>query len=479
MDKTHIPFLSVAELSSLIRRKEVSPVEATEAYLQRIDELNGTLNAYVTVCREQALEAAKQAEQAIVRGEYHGPLHGVPVAVKDQFYTRGIRTTGGSAILADFVPDRDATVVSKLNDAGAVNLGKLNMSEFARGDAYRHPFGVPRNPWDLERGAGVSSSGSAVATAAFLCATSVAEDTGGSIRGPAAFCGVVGLRPSYGRVSRNGMMSAIWSMDAGGPISRTVEDCAITLEAMAGHDPEDPYTWDSPVPNYSKTLTGDIRGIRVGVLRDRIESDVVEPDVRDGVLKAVAQLEEMGAVLEDVSLPLMADSWVIFDPIYQVEGATVHWPRIKEWLKEYDHNLRVRQLVGALVPAQAYYKAQKLRAIFRREMLEALDKVDVLVLPASSVPAWKLGPRPTISGPADLSALYYGRRSYTAPAPLAGVPAISVPCGFTASEPELPIGLQIMGRPFDEGMVLRVAHAYEQSTSWHTRRPPNIGTPAA
>ena len=250
MEKTDIAFLSAAELSRLIKRKEVSPVEATEAYLERIDRVDGKLNSYITVCHEEALEAARQAEQAITRGDYLGPMHGIPVSVKDQFNTKAIRTTGGSTILAEHVPDEDATVIAKLREAGAILLGKLNMSEFAMDDALHHPYGTPHNPWDLERSPGTSSSGSAAATAAFLCATSLGEDTGGSIRGPASFCGLVGLRPSQGRISRYGMLGAVWSMDTPGPISRTVEDCAMTLGAIAGYDPKDPYTWNTPVPDY-------------------------------------------------------------------------------------------------------------------------------------------------------------------------------------------------------------------------------------
>ena len=269
MDRGDIPFLSATELSRLIEAKEVSPVEATEAYLERIDRVDSKLNSYITVCGDEALQAAREAEQAIVQGNYRGPMHGIPTAVKDQFYTRGIRTTAGSTILWDFVPDEDATVVAKLKDAGAVLLGKLNLSEFALGDSFHHPGGTPRNPWDLDRNPGISSSGSAAATAAFLCSTSLGEDTGGSTRIPAAWSGVVGLRPSWGMVSRYGVFGVSWSQDTVGPISRTVEDCAITQQAIAGHDPRDPYTWDAPVPDYRAALNGDIRSIRGGSDKER------------------------------------------------------------------------------------------------------------------------------------------------------------------------------------------------------------------
>ncbi len=472
MEKSDIPFLSASELSKLIQRREVSPVEAVQAYLERIDAVDGKLNSYITVCREEALQAAREAERNIAGGNYLGPMHGIPVSVKDQFNTNGIRTTGGSTILEDFVPHEDATVISNLKEAGAILLGKLNMSEFAMGDALVYPFGTPRNPWDLERTPGTSSGGSGAATAAFLCATSLGEDTGGSIRGPGAFCGVVGLRPSYGRVSRHGMLGAVWSMDIGGPISRTVEDCAMTLGAIAGHDPHDPYTWDAPVPDYARALDGDIRGVKVGVISERVHNEGVEPDITDGVVKAIAHLGELGAAVEDVSLPLAPYSAFIYTPIAQTEIAAVHRPWIKERLKDYDHNIQIRQLVGSIMPAQAYYKAQKLRVLLRRQVLDALEKVDVLVLPASSISASKLRTSAGIGSKEEVRADHLGRRSFTTPFNLAGVPAVSIPCGFTSSQPPLPMGLQIVGRAFDEETVLKVAHAYERSTPWHTMGPP-------
>ena len=324
MNKSEIPFLSATQLADLIKSREVSPVEAVEAYLDRIAEVDGQLNSYITVCREEALAAAQEAESEIAGGNYRGPLHGIPVAVKDQLNTRGIRTTGGSSILADNVPDADATVVAKLKDAGSVLLGKLNMSEFASGDAFHHPYGRPRNPWDLTRNPGTSSSGSGAATAAGLCATSIGEDTGGSIRGPATFCGLVGIRPTWGRVSRYGMQGAAWSMDTAGPISRTVEDCAITLEAISGHDPNDPYTWDVPVPDYRAGLTGDIRGLKVGVVRERVYSDVVDSEVGEAVIRAIARLGELGADIEELSLPLMLHSAAISSTIIMVDSAALH-----------------------------------------------------------------------------------------------------------------------------------------------------------
>ena len=231
-------------------------------------------------------------------------MHGIPTAIKDQIYTKGILTTGGSTILRDFVPDEDATVMTKLNASGAVLLGKLNMSEFAMGDAFEHPYGRPHNPWDLSRNPGTSSSGSGAATAAFLCATSLGEDTGGSIRGPASFCGLVGIRPSWGRVSRYGVIGASWSMDQVGPISRTVSDCAITLAAIAGHDPKDGHTWDVPVPDYLDALPAGINGLKVGVITERVEGSSVDAEVSDLVIKAIAQLGELGASIQGIQIPV-------------------------------------------------------------------------------------------------------------------------------------------------------------------------------
>ena len=470
MDKSQLPFISATELASLIKSREISPVEATEAYLERIPHVDGKLNSYITVTSERAMADARQAEQEIVSGKYRGPMHGIPIGIKDQVYTKGILTTGGSTILKDFVPTEDATVVTKLNEAGAVLLGKLNMSEFAMGDAFEHPYGRPHNPWDLSRNAGTSSSGSGAATAAFLCATSLGEDTGGSIRGPASFCGLVGIRPSWGRVSRHGVLGASWSMDQVGPISRTVSDCAITLAAIAGHDPKDGYTWDIPVPDYLSDMSGGVQGLKIGVITERVEGDAVDPQVRDLVLKAIAQLGELGAVVSDIEIPLIAQSAAISTAVTYGDVSGVHREGIDQRLKEYDYNIQLRLLTGAILPAQAHQKAVRLRHMIRQQILDSLDQVDVLVMPTSSIPASTLPEKAGVESKAAFMEMLGGRRSFTAPFNLANVPALSINCGFTCED--LPVGLQIAGKPFDESMVFRVAHAYEQATDWHTRRPP-------
>ena len=470
MNKQDIPFLSLTELSRLIESREVSPVEATEAYLERIDQLDGKYNSYITVSNQEALTAAREAEGAIASGRYLGPLHGIPMAVKDQFYTRGIRTTAGSNLLWDFVPDEDATVVANLKSAGAVLLGKLNLSEFALGESFHHPAGTPRNPWDTERNPGISSSGSAVAVSAFLCAASLGEDTGGSTRIPAAWSGLVGLRPTWGLVSRYGVLPVCWSMDTVGPISHTVEDCAITFQAIAGYDSKDASTRNEALPDYRQALDGDVRGIRIGVISEMIHSDDVDREVTDAVVAAAGALGELGASMEEVSIPWIEASGRVSKCLTDMEGAAIHHERLKTRAAEYDHNSRVRLLTGILTPAQVYHKAQKMRALIRNNILEQLQKVDVLLLPTSPRPAPKIADAPGIKDQADAHSRMAGVRSWTGPFNLANVPAISIPCGFTSEN--LPIALQIVGSPFEDATVMKVAHAYERNTSWHTRRPP-------
>ena len=473
MNKADIPFLSATALGELIHKRDISPVEATEAYLERIDAIDGTLHSYITVCRQEALQAARDAEQALVRGEYRGPLHGVPYAVKDQFWTKGILTTGGSIILGDFVPHEDATVVARLRAAGAILLGKLNMSEFATGNSVHHPYGTPHNPWDLRRNPGTSSSGSGAATAAFLCATSLGEDTGGSIRNPANNCGLVGIRPTWGLVSRYGMLGACWSMDIGGPISRTVEDCALTLQAIAGHDPHDPYTTQGAVPDYRAGLDGQIKGLRIGVIKEAIEADFLHPQVKAAVTTAIAELGALGATITEVSIPLLPAAASVTRAILAVESAALHHDWIRTRLRDYDHNVQLDFLTGAILPAQLYYKAQQVRELTRRQVFAALQHADVLALPGSSEPAALLPTEPGIHSKEEARQRMAGRRSFTGVFNLANVPALCVPCGFASVDgKDLPIGLQLAGKPFDDGLLLKVAHAYEQSTAWHTRRPP-------
>ena len=466
MNTSELPFLSAGDLSRLIQSKEVSPVEATEAYLDRIASLDHRFNSYLTVMREQALADAQQAEEDIASGQHKGPMHGVPVAVKDQFWSKGVRSTGGSRILADFVPDEDATVIANLRKAGAVVLGKTNMTEFAI-TGFSHRYATPRNPWNTDSYTGGSSSGSGAATAAYLCATSLGEDTGGSIRFPATWCGLVGLRPSWGLVSRYGVMRGVWSMDTVGPISRTVEDAAITLGAIAGHDPKDRYSSTVPVPDYRQALGGDLNGLKIGVITEFMESDLVEPKVRQTVSDSFATLGELGATVEEVSVPLSMDAGVASAVLLAVEPALAQQDWIKDQLQDYGHDVRILLLTGSLLPAQAYYKAQKLRTMLRQQVLDSLEKYDVLVLPTSGKGAQPLEQDPPITSKETASRLAF---LFTRIFNLASCPAMSVPCGF--DDRGMPVGLQIGARPGAEETIFKVAHAYEQATAWHTMRPP-------
>ena len=465
MNTSELPFLSAGDLSRLIQSKEVSPVEATEAYLDRIASLDHRFNGYLTVMREQALADAQQAEEDIASGQHKGPMHGVPVAVKDQFWSKGVRSTGGSRILADFVPDEDATVIANLRKAGAVVLGKTNMTEFAI-TGFSHRYATPRNPWNTDSYTGGSSSGSGAATAAYLCATSLGEDTGGSIRFPATWCGLVGLRPSWGLVSRYGVMRGVWSMDTVGPISRTVEDAAITLGAIAGHDPKDRYSSTVPVPDYRQALGGDLNGLTIGVITQFMESDLVEPRVRQTVSDSFATLGELGATVEEVSVPLSMDAGVASAVLLAVEPALAQKDWIKDQIQDYGHDVRILLLTGSLLPAQAYYKAQKLRTMLRQQVLDSLEKYDVLVLPTSGKGAQPLEQDPPITSKETASRLAF---LFTRIFNLASCPAMSVPCGF--DDRGMPVGLQIGARPGAEETIFKVAHAYEQATAWHTMRP--------
>ena len=467
MNAEDLPYLSTTALATLIERKEVSPLEATVAYLERIDALDLEFNAYLTLCRQEALAAAREAEQAILKGTYLGPMHGIPVAVKDQIRTKGIRSTCGARFLMDFVPDEDATVVARLKEAGAIILGKTSLTEFGI-TAYCHRYRTPRNPWDLSRSTGGSSSGSAAATAAFLCSTSLGEDTGGSILWPASWCGLVGVRPSWGRVSRRGVVRGVWSMDAVGPISRTVEDAAITLGAIAGHDPKDSRSSRTPVPDYRRDLDGRVRGVRIGVLPDMLALDVVEPEVRDAVTSAARSLSALGAEVEEVTLPLAKHGTTITSVLQDVEDALDHAARLRQERDGYGHDNRIMLLTGSLVPAHYYEKGQRLRSLLRQQVVAALERYDVLLLPATGRPAQVAPEDTTVTSKEAASLIPFlltGIFNHT------GGPSLSVPCGLRSEG--MPIGLQLGGRPYEEGTVLKVAHAYEQSTQWHTKRPPS------
>ena len=469
MSNTELHYKPITEQAAMLRGGELSPVELTAAYLDRIADLNGELGAYITVMGEQAMSQAQQAESELQAGEDKGALHGIPVAIKDIIYTEGTLTSGGSKVLADFVPDEDSTIVRRLDAAGAVLLGKLNLSEFAIGGTIDHPFGTPRNPWNTDHTAGGSSSGSGIATAGGLCAGALGSDTGGSVRGPAGFCGIVGLRPTYGRVTRQGVLPMCWSMDTVGPMTRTVADCALMLNAIAGRDVLDVSSSSVPVPDYAATLNGGVQGLRMGLPTEMFDYEGLAADVRDSVMRAVSVLGEQGATAEEISLPLSANSGAVFIGTADVDCATYH----ADWLRtrgdDYDWSTRTRLESASLVPAWAYLRAQRARELIRRELMAALDKYDIIILPTGPVAA------PTIEASTGRPGGYYqgrldlGRRRYTSPAALAGLPTLSIPSGF--SDAGLPIGMQIIGRAFDEATLFRVGQAYEMATEWHTQHP--------
>jgi aspartyl-tRNA(Asn)/glutamyl-tRNA(Gln) amidotransferase subunit A len=465
-----LPFASVIELARMIARKEVSPVEVARAYLERIAARDATLRAYITVCEERALAAAREAEGALVAGRAPGPLHGVPIALKDLYDTAGVATTAGSRILADRVPDSDATVVRRLREAGAIVLGKLHMVEFAYGpEGLNAHHGAPRNPWDAtsERMPGGSSSGSGVAVAAGLAPAALGSDTGGSIRIPASLCGITGLKPTYGRVSRAGVLPLAWSMDHVGPMTRTVGDAALLLRVMAGYDPADASTSVLPVPDYLAALSGDVKGLRVGLLR-AFFLESATPEVRAAVERAAAMLQSAGAIVDEVALPAVAHVAAGAYAVVASEALAYHTGWLASRPDDYDPEVRTRLQLGAFVTGAHYVKGQQVRALVRRDVDAALARRDVLLAPATPLTAPRIDERQTTlgDGPSDVrSALI----RLTRPFNFSGHPACAVPCGFSAQG--LPIGMQLVGRPFDEATVLRAADAYQRLTDWHTRRP--------
>jgi len=360
--------------------------------------------------------------------------------------------------------------VARLKAAGGILLGKLNLTEFALGGTVHFPFGQPRNPWNLDHDPGSSSAGSGVAVAAGLCSASLGEDTGGSIRTPASWWGVVGLRPTWGRVSRHGCFPLCWSMDTAGPITRTVEDAALLLQAIAGHDPRDPLSSRLPVPDYAASLAGGARGLKIGIIRELTSGAETDPEVRQAVTDAARQIERLGAEVEEASLPLLPLAGAVFMALADSEGAGLHQPWLRTRAADYDQATRRRLLTASLLPAAVYHQAARARVLIRRQLLVALARHDLLLCPTGhrAAPPIAEGKAP-ITTRQQVAGRFFARRSYTAPAALAGVPAIAVCCGFTRSG--LPISLQLIGRLFDEATVLRAAHAYEQHTGWHRRRP--------
>jgi aspartyl-tRNA(Asn)/glutamyl-tRNA(Gln) amidotransferase subunit A len=464
--RTAIPDRSLLDVAGAISRKELSPVDLINAVIERIEAAEPTLNAFVTVLAESAIAAARQAEAEIVRGDYRGPLHGIPVSVKDLFATRGIRTTAGSRVLAGSVPDEDATVVERLAAAGAILVGKTNMLEFAYASA--HPdFGTTKNPWDLTRSTAGSSSGSAAAVAAGMGFGSLGTDTGGSIRIPAAYCGIVGLKPTYGRVSRHGVVPVSWSCDHVGPMTRTVSDAAAMLGAIAGIDPRDSTSGAVPVPDYCSSLRNDLTGVRVGIADAYLRHNVDAP-VRAAVEAAIRHLEKLGAMVIELELPPPSEAVPALLGIITPEATEYHLTSLRERADDYSAGVRERLELGAITPAVSYIRAQRLRRQIVEKMTSAFAAVDVIAMPTAPTAAIPLDEDLSTSDDADPD-LLAATINFTGPFDLTGFPALSIPCGFTPIG--LPVGMQLVAAPYEEARLFAVAHAYEQSTDWHTRLP--------
>tara|TARA_Y100000590_G_scaffold415966_1_gene514329 strand:+ start:772 stop:2187 length:1416 start_codon:yes stop_codon:yes gene_type:complete len=462
-------FKTADELSHLISSKQVSPVQVVEEHLRRIELLEPKLNSYISIMRDSALKQAKEHESEILGGTYRGPLHGVPVALKDIFYVTGVPNTYGSKINQDFVPHFNSTVVNKFADAGAILIGKLNLHQFAFGPTgENHHYGDMHNPWDIDSYAGGSSGGSGSAVAAGQATIAMGSDTGGSIRIPSALCGIVGLKPTFGRVSKYGVSPLGWSLDHVGPMVRTVKDSALVLNAIAGYDQMDSCSVNRPVPDFTAGLSDGIEGIRVGVPKEYFDFPV-HPQVKSSVDVALVQLEKLGAKIIDVDWPIFSYAFAISTVLLITEASAGLSKLVMEKGPEFQPGTRLRVEGGMFYTANDYLKAQRARRLFVDQTRELMDKVDVLVGPMVPSGAPKIGQTEV-----DLGSKHQGiiptLTQYTRAFNINGFPAMTLPCGFTDSN--MPIGLQIAGRPWEEETVLKVGHAFEKATDWHTKRPP-------
>jgi len=455
--------LSIAEASALIRRKAVSPIELTQTYLARIEKLNPLVNAFITITAEQALQQARDAEKETQRGQWRGPLHGIPIGLKDLIDTQGIHTTAASAVFKDRVPAEDAEVVRKLKSAGAVLLGKLNMHECAfGGTSVPSHYGAVRNPWDRNRIAGGSSGGSGAAVAAGLCCAALGSDTAASVRHPAAYCGVTGIKPTYGRVSTRGVIPLSWSLDHIGPLCRSAMDAALVLEAIAGYDALEPTSVDWPVERYSSGMRMKTRSLRLGVVR-RPYFQQLDPDIEARVKDAIQVLEGLTSKVREVELPYSN----LLMTVAGAEAYSFHAPYFTKTPELYQPMTRRRLEQAATIPASAYIAARRELDQLRRQADRAFSTVDLLISPTTVI-----APITIEAGAADPPLPPDGTPvefRNTHMFDVLGLPAISIPCGFTRDG--MPVGLQIAGPRFAESRVLALAHGYQQATEWHTRRP--------
>ncbi len=462
--KSELYYLTIKEASVLIQEHQLSPVELTNAFLERIDRLDPKLQSYITVLPDNALSEAKNAESDIMNGLYKGELHGIPIALKDLYDTRNIRTTASSRIMKDRIPSEDATTTSRLKSSGAILLGKLSMHEFALGGP-DHTCGFPlaRNPWNVKHGPSGSSSGSGVATAAGLCMGSLGSCTGGSIRGPASICGIVGLKPTYGRVSRHGVVPLSWTLDHCGPMTWTVEDTAIMLQAISGYDPKDPTSSKVPVPNYSDSLIEDLKGVRIGIPKHFFFADDsrIDKETLKVVGLAIETLQDLGAIIQEITIPSLEHIGHAQRVIMLSEAFTYHRRNLSIRPNDFGEMVREWFRMGALYSASDYIQSQRMRKTLQNEFAQVFKKVDLIASPTMSQPA-PLFDQIELMSTAKLL-------SFTSPYNMSGMPAISIPCGFTTSG--LPIGLQLAARPFDEATIIRASYTYQQKTRLFEKRP--------
>ena len=464
-------FKTADELSQLISSKQVSPVQVVEEHINRIQVLEPKLNSYITILADSALKQAKKHEAEIISGVYRGPLHGVPVALKDIFYVAGVPNTYGSKINKDFIPQFNSTVVNKFVDAGAVLMGKLNLHQFAFGPTgENHHYGDMHNPWDVDAYAGGSSGGSGSAVAAGEATIAMGSDTGGSIRIPSALCGIVGLKPTFGRVSKYGVNPLAWSMDHVGPMVRTVKDAGLVLNAIAGYDQRDLCSVNLPVPDFTAGLVDDINEIRVGVPKEYFEFPV-HPQVKSSVDNAVIQLEKLGAHIIDVDWPIFRYAFDISTVLLIAEASAGLSKLVMEKGHEFQTGTRLRVEGGMFYTANDYLKAQRARHLFVDKTRELMKTVDVLVGPMIPSGAPKIGQTEVDLGD-EKQGIIPTFTQYSRAFNINGFPAMTVPCGFT--DFNMPIGLQIAGRPWEEQTVLKVGHAFERATDWHIKRPPEF-----
>ena len=468
-DQHELVSLTLTEAARLVSTREVSPVELVEATLERIAAVNPRLAAYITVFEQEAMQVARAAELMVLAGHTLGPLHGVPIALKDNVATRGARTTAGSKILADWVPEHDATVTARLRAAGAILVGKLNLHEFAWGGTSANPhWGTVRNPWNIERFPAGSSGGSGAAVAARACFGAIGTDTGGSIRLPSAVNGIVGLRPTYGRVSNHGIVPLAWSMDTAGPMTRTVEDCALMFSAIAGHDPKDATTARAPVADYMVGLGDGLAGLRIGVVPGYFFHHL-QPPVHDAVRGALDRMVALGAQLVDVEIADIHGNISAQLTIESAEPSTYHQRWLRERPDDYGDDVRTLLEVGELLLATHYLQAQRYRALLRNQFMDAFRRVDVFVCPTLPFTATRVGEAKVVIEDGVEEDMLSAIMQFTGVPSLTGLPSLAVPCGF---DPDgLPVGMQIIGRPFDEATLLRAGAAFQAATDFHRRAP--------